>query len=112
MPTPCQPCLAVAVAALLAAPAARAQVQGDEASALRTAVVTGYAAWCHRQYAQCEQKAAVLQAAVAALLATPQSSTLAAAREAWIDARVVYDQTEALRFCDGPIEPLEPLLNA
>jgi putative iron-regulated protein len=82
------------------------------ADELRRAVVAGHATWCHGIYARCEQRAKVLQSAVAKFLAEPDDATLAAARTEWIDARAVYGQTEALRFCDGPIEPLEPLLNA
>ncbi|MDB4932597.1 MAG: Iron-regulated protein precursor, partial [Myxococcaceae bacterium] len=44
------------------------------------------------------------QAAVTALLATPSAATLAAAREAWVAARVPYDQTDAFRFYGGPID--------
>lgn len=75
-------------------------------------VVECHAAWCHDTYAEVEERAKELLAAVEALLESPDEPHLAAAREAWGRARDVYGTTEVLRFHDGPIEPLEPLLNA
>lgn len=86
--------------------------QTDAAQQLRTDVVRGYAHGCHALYSRCLQEAKLLQSAVAALLAKPDATTLTAARTAWATARRVYGETEALRYYDGPIEPLEPLLNA
>jgi putative iron-regulated protein len=79
---------------------------------LRRAVAERHAAHCHALYAECVAGAEALQRAITALLAAPGVATLAAARRAWTDARRVYGQTEALRFHGGPVDELEPLLNA
>lgn len=86
-------------------PALSGQVDPD-------AVVRHHAAWCHHLYKDVEQRAKGLQVAVEALIRTPTKESLQAAKNAWLHARQAYGQTEALRFHDGPIEPLEPLLNA
>jgi putative iron-regulated protein len=53
-----------------------------------------------------------LQAAVAALIATPSDATLTAARQAWLDARVPYQQTEAYRFGNPIVDDWEGRVNA
>lgn len=56
--------------------------------------------------------AQALQQAVAALIATPSDATLEAARAAWIDARVPYQQTEAFRFGNPIVDDWEGRVNA
>ena len=53
-----------------------------------------------------------LQRAVAALLAKPGPATLAAARRAWIAARVPYQQTETFRFGNKIVDDWEGKVNA
>jgi len=76
------------------------------------AVVRHHAAWCHHLYKDVAMRAKSLQVAIEALIESPTDASLAAAKQAWLHARQAYGQTEALRFHDGPIEQLEPLLNA
>src|SRR5688572_27754548 len=45
-----------------------------------------------------------LKEAVEALVETPSEATLAAAREAWLESREPYLQTEVYRFYGGPID--------
>jgi putative iron-regulated protein len=56
--------------------------------------------------------ATTLQAAVAALIATPSDTTLKAARDAWKAARVPYQQTEAFRFGNPIVDDWEGRVNA
>jgi putative iron-regulated protein len=56
--------------------------------------------------------AQALQQAVAALIATPSDATLEAARAAWIDARVPYQQTEAFRFGNPIVDDWEGRVNS
>ena len=97
---------------LCASVGAHAQSPGVARTATERAVAERHAAHCHSLYLACTQAAHTLLAAVDTLLAEPRVETLAAARAAWIDARTVYGETEALRFHGGPIDELEPLLNA
>ncbi|WP_171101725.1 imelysin family protein [Ruegeria sp. HKCCD7255] len=53
-----------------------------------------------------------LQTAVNALIATPSDATLAAARTAWIAARVPYQQTEVFRFGNPIVDDWEGKVNA
>ncbi len=101
--------LSASIACVHAAGAATAQATPE---VLRGEVVRGYTAWCHALYQRAHGKAKELQTAVDALLAKPGPATLDAAQKAWIESRRVYGQTEVLRFCDWPIETLEPLLNS
>ncbi len=95
---------------------ARAQTPAGEGvepiTALRAAVVQTHTARCHALYSECLAEAKAMQTAIAAMLREPSVASLATARAAWTKARFAYCRTETLRFCDGPIEPLEPLLNA
>lgn len=75
-------------------------------------VVARHAARSHELYRECASRAAALQQAVGALLASPGPASLKAARDAWIHARIVYGETEVLRFHGGPIDAIEPLVNA
>lgn len=63
-----------------------------------------YAHLVYTTYADCYNKALDLRDAVLALLNNPNEGTLAAARQAWITARVPYEQSETFRFYQGPID--------
>jgi putative iron-regulated protein len=76
------------------------------------AQIDNYADLVRASYAKSAADAAMLGEAVDALLADPDEATLAAARYAWLNARVSYLQTEAFRFYDGPIEAVEGRINA
>src|SRR5690606_3101954 len=56
--------------------------------------------------------ARALDAAIAALLANPSQATLAAARAAWREARIPYQQTEAYRFGNPVVDEWEGRVNA
>ena len=82
----------VALAPLVASGAAAA-AEVDKSAVLKT-----YADIAHAAYEDSLITAESLQGAVDKLVANPTEETLTAAREAWIAARVPYQQTEAYRF--------------
>jgi len=93
--------------------AARSALAGDtDLPALQRAVVAHHARLVHAAYEDSRMAAEGLQRAVAAFLAAPGAERLAAARAAWLAARVPYLQTEVCRFYDGPIEEVEAFVNA
>lgn len=53
-----------------------------------------------------------LKVAVDALVAAPSDATLEAAKEAWLAARVPYQQTEAFRFGNPTVDDWEGKVNA
>lgn len=67
-------------------------------------VVRGHVAIVAANYAESVTSAEAMRTAIRAMLAAPSAETLAAARQAWIAARVSYGQTEAFRFYGGPID--------
>lgn len=75
-------------------------------------VVQEHVTHCCKLHAAAADGAERMQRAVEAFLERPEQETLDAARTAWCAARVVYGQLEALRFHGGPIDAVEPLLNA
>ena len=91
-------------APLLSAPAAAA----DE----RRAVLTHYADLAHAMYEDSLKMARDLQRAVDRLVARPTERSLAAARAAWIAARVPYQQTEVYRFGNAIVDDWEGKVNA
>ncbi len=74
---------------------------------LERSIVRQYAQVAHSMYSEIERRALELRARVGAFLTAPSPETLAAARSAWIEARLVYGQSEVLRFYEGPIDSPE-----
>ena len=75
-------------------------------------VVTTYADIAEAKYADSLTAARALDAAVAALIAAPSAETLQAARNAWLAARVPYQQTEVYRFGNAIVDDWEGKVNA
>ena len=67
-------------------------------------VIVNYAALVEATYKQSLADAKDMQFAIDALLQKPSEDALNAARNAWINARTSYLQTEAFRFYEGPID--------
>ena len=103
-----------AAAPQAAAPAAASTTQAsgavDEAAA--QAVVKHYAEMVYAVYSDSLSTAKTLQTAVDAFLAKPDADTLAAARTAWVAARVPYLQSEVFRFGNTIIDDWEGQVNA
>jgi len=68
------------------------------------AAVQTYADGVHASYAASLASAIALDEAIDGFLDMPDEETLAAARQAWLDARDDYGFTEAFRFYGGPID--------
>lgn len=75
-------------------------------------IVATYADIAMAKYQDSLTTAQALQTAVAALIADPSDTTLLAARDAWIAARVPYMQTEVYRFGNAIIDDWEGRVNA
>ncbi|ETA50912.2 peptidase [Rhodobacteraceae bacterium PD-2] len=82
------------------------------AMADKAAVLETYADIAQAGYEDSLSKAQDLQAAVAALIADPSEATLTAARTAWLEARVPYQQTEVFRFGNAIVDDWEGKVNA
>lgn len=76
------------------------------------AVLDTYADIAEAGYADSLAAAKSLQAAIGKLLESPAPETLAAARQAWLAARVPYQQTEAYRFGNKIVDDWEGRVNA
>jgi putative iron-regulated protein len=101
---------AQAPASAASTPAAAPAPAVDQAAA--QAVVKHYAEMVHAVYSDSLSTAKTLQTAVDAFLAAPNDDTLKAARQAWVDSRVPYLQTEAFRFGNTIIDDWEGQVNA
>ncbi|MEI2415575.1 imelysin family protein [Orrella sp. JC864] len=97
--------LAVAACALLTA-------AGPAAGATAAQVVRQYADIAQAGYEDALATARTLAKSVDALIASPSPDTLRAARQAWLDARVPYQQTEAFRFGNPIVDDWEGRVNA
>jgi len=89
--------------ALIAAPALAVE---------KTAVLDTYADIAEAGYADSVASARRLGDAVDALIAAPSAATMQAAREAWLAARVPYQQTEVYRFGNPIVDAWEGKVNA
>lgn len=77
-----------------------------------TEVVIHYADIAHATYEDAWIRAKDLQNAIAELINQPSGETLLAARAAWKDARVPYQQSEVFRFGNPVVDNWEGQLNA
>jgi putative iron-regulated protein len=75
-------------------------------------ILTNYADIGEAGYADAVAGAEKLKAAVDTFLAAPTDANLKAARQAWVEARVPYMQTEAFRFGNPEIDDLEGNVNS
>ena len=76
------------------------------------AILTTYADIGQATYADAVAGAEKLKQAVDAFLAAPTDASLKTARQAWIDARVPYMQSEAFRFGNPEIDDIEGNVNS
>ena len=97
---------------LLAAATALATPVAGWAATEPAAVVKTYVEIGHAKFEDALLTAKALDKAIDALIATPSEETLKAAREAWIKARVPYQQTEAYRFGNPIVDDWEGKVNA
>lgn len=82
-----------------------------EAEATR-AVASHYADLALAMYEDAFATARELDAAIDQLIASPTDEQLEAARQAWLDARIPYQQTEVLRFGNAIVDDWEGRVNA
>lgn len=75
-------------------------------------VLNNYANIALASYQDSLATAKTLREAIEALVKSPSGETLAAARKAWVDARVPYQQTEAFRFGNPIVDEWEGKVNA
>lgn len=75
-------------------------------------VITTYGDIAEAAYGDALTTAKELDAAIAALLDSPNPHTLNAARDSWREARVPYQQTEAYRFGNPIVDDWEGRVNA
>ncbi|OOE86051.1 peptidase [Salinivibrio siamensis] len=75
-------------------------------------VVEHYADIAHAVFADSHAKAVTLDEAIEAFTASPSQKTFQAAKKAWLDARVPYQQSEVFRFGNAIVDDWEGQLNA
>ncbi len=75
-------------------------------------IAKNYAAIAHASYEDSLITAKTLKDSLDMLAKDPNENTLQAAREAWIDARVPYQQTEVFRFGNPIVDEWEGRVNA
>lgn len=78
----------------------------------KTAVLANYANIAAAKYGDSLITAQRLQVAVNALVAAPSADNLATARQAWLAARIPYQQTEVYRFGNPIVDDWEGKVNA
>ncbi|WP_319517512.1 imelysin family protein [uncultured Martelella sp.] len=91
--------------AFVAMPALSADVTPED-------VVKHYADVAHAKYQDSLTTAQELDAAIQAFIENPSEETQAAAKDAWLAARVPYQQTEVYRFGNPAVDDWEGKVNA
>ena len=81
-------------------------------AATQQEVVEHYADIAHAVFADAHTTAVELDDALTAFVADPSETTLQAAKKAWLDARVPYQQSEVFRFGNAIVDDWEGQLNA
>ncbi len=87
---------------------------GDEhaTQADATSVLDTYITIAQANYQDSLSTAKQLQSAIDALLINPNDNTLSQAKQAWVAARVPYQQTEVYRFGNATVDDWEGKVNA
>ena len=75
-------------------------------------VISNYGDIAEAMYEDSLLEAREMQSAIEMFLTAPNEATLGAARVAWIEARVPYQQTEGLRFGNSFVDEWEGRVNA
>lgn len=102
--------LAPALLLMCVAAAACGSGDGHESkvpAAVADSALANYKTLVHQNYTDVIAETKKLEAAITAFTAAPSESTLKAAQQAWIAARLPYGPSEAFRFYDGPIDNAE-----
>lgn len=89
-----------------------AETQASSQPVDRSAVVVHYADLAQATFEDALTTAKALDAAIDTLIATPNDDNLAAAKSAWLAARVPYQQSEVFRFGNAVVDDWEGQLNA
>ncbi|MDO6480748.1 imelysin family protein [Shimia thalassica] len=87
-------------------------ISGAALAASKADVLSNYADIAEAKYSDSLITAKTLQDAVNALIAAPSQETLDAAKAAWIESRVPYQQTEVYRFGNAIVDGWEGKVNA
>ena len=98
--------------AFLTAPAIGLTLSSTAFAADKAAVLTNYSNIAEAKYQDSLITAQRLQGAVNALIAEPSAENLQAAKDAWLAARVPYQQTEVYRFGNAIVDEWEGKVNA
>ena len=77
---------------------------GDPYSSEKQQVKETYANVAFAVYSDAHASAVVLQTAIENFTTNPTQNNFSAAKQAWLDARESYGQSEIFRFVDGPID--------
>ena len=93
------------------------QVINDEAEIeqLKKEALSNYASLVSATYEDAYNDAIAMKQTIDAFLANPTDAGFQGCKNAWLTARISYEQTEAFRFYGGPIDDAdgpEGLLNA
>jgi len=110
--TACNQSDAEQVAAPVKPVQAAEQPAASQQAVTQQQVVVHYADLAHATYKDSLVTAQALKQAIAELLQSPTEEKLQAAREAWLTARVAYQQSEVFRFGNAVVDDWEGQLNA
>lgn len=97
---------------LLTTTALAATLGGGAQAQTAAEVLDTYADIAEANYEDSLIAARALEEAVTALIETPSAGTMQAARDAWLESRVPYQQTEVYRFGNPIVDDWEGKVNA
>jgi putative iron-regulated protein len=92
------------ISACVLALAVQSVVAEVSLDSVKKEVVATCAGIAEHAYADAHSQAVALQKAIAVFTTSPSATTLEAARQAWVAARLPYLQSEVFRFSAGPID--------
>lgn len=87
-------------------------VSGTSYAGETNGILKNYADIAHAKFGDSLASAKALDASIDAMIASPNESTLAAAKAAWVAAREPYQQTEVYRFGNAIVDDWEGRVNA
>lgn len=89
-----------------------AELKQDDVSVKQRQALLTYANIAFATYSDALSEMRKFEKSMQDFIAAPSASKLTEVRNAWLAARVPYLQSETFRFSNGPVDAIEPRLNA
>ena len=94
----------IAIILVISNSSCKKEESGPSLESIKKSAISNYSNIVYASYSDSYDKAVDLKNTINSFVNNPSENTLAAAKQAWLDSRIPYLQTEVYRFYGGPID--------